>query len=40
MCYNIKGDESFDRVNSMKYIQGTPDLLHLEYGNTIWSQII
>lgn len=37
--YDIKRDGNFDRVNSMKYVQGTPDIFCPGYSDTIWSQI-
>lgn len=40
MCYDMKGNESFDRVNSTRYVPGTPDLLCRAYSDAIRSQMI
>lgn len=40
MCYDMKGNENFDRVNNTRYVQGISDLLCHTYSDKLWSQII
>lgn len=35
----VLGDESFDRANNMRYVQGTPDCFSNGDDDTIWSNL-
>lgn len=40
MCYDMKGNENFDRLNSTRYVQRTPSLPCHSDSDTRWCQII
>lgn len=40
MCYDVKGDENFDKAISMRYVQETLDLFCHSCGDTMQSQTV